>query len=149
MAYSLHIKPIRFMETYTVRHPVLREGRPISSCAFNGDDLDSTLHIGGFVQNNLVAVASFMKNNHPVHKLENAYQLRGMAVIKKHQGNGFGKILLNFGETFLLNRQVCLLWLNARENAVPFYKNLEYNIIGNVFDIPLIGNHYTMFKKLK
>ncbi|GAL68931.1 hypothetical protein JCM19301_2950 [Jejuia pallidilutea] len=37
-------------ETYPVRHPVLRTGKPIETCAFNGDDLPSTMHIGLFIK---------------------------------------------------------------------------------------------------
>lgn len=149
MADIIQIKPISSKETYAVRHPVLREGRPISSCAFEGDNANTTIHYGGFMKNKLVAVASFMKNNHATHKLENAYQLRGMAVLKKYQGNGFGKILLNFVETSLSGKQISILWMNAREIAIPFYKKLGFEVIGNVFDIPEIGNHYTMHKKIK
>lgn len=149
MGYDLQIKYIGLKETYAVRHPVLREGKPISSCAFKGDDLDTTIHIGGFHHNNLIAVATFMKNGHHIHLFKNAYQLRGMAVIQNHQGKRVGKILLNFGETSLVKKQISILWMNAREKAVPFYKKLGFKVIGNVFDIPEIGNHYVMFKKLK
>lgn len=37
---------------------------------------------------------------------------------------------------------------NARENAVKFYSNLGYQIIGDAYDIKDIGLHYRMFKNL-
>ena len=64
MTDSIQIKEISSLETYSVRHPVLREGRPIEDCSFDGDDLSTTFHLGLFYEDVLVGVASFMKNNH-------------------------------------------------------------------------------------
>jgi len=41
-----------------------------------------------------------------------------------------------------------LLWFNAREVALSFYKNLEYEVMGSIFDIPKVGPHYRMKKEL-
>jgi ribosomal protein S18 acetylase RimI-like enzyme len=144
----LEIRPIRAEETYAVRHPVLRTGKPIDSCAFAGDDLPTTFHLGCFDQAKLIGVASFLENGHSLHHFTNAGQLRGMAVLNEYQGKGVGKILLTFGEKRLLEKQIDLVWMNAREIAVPFYQCCGYVKIGNVFDIAGVGNHYVMYKKL-
>ena len=57
------IKQISSVETYIVRHPVLREGRPIEDCTFDNDDLETTLHFGLYTNNDLVGVATFLLNN--------------------------------------------------------------------------------------
>lgn len=147
--HSLKLKTITAQETLTVRHPILREGKPISSCVFNGDTLDTTFHIGGFHKDNLIAVATFVKNPQQNYNFKKAYQLRGMAVLQNYQSKGFGKILLNFGISTLIEMKISTLWMNARENAIPFYKKLGFATIGNVFDIPEVGNHYIMYKELK
>lgn len=36
------IKKIAAAETYSVRLPVLRKGKPIESCRFDGDDLETS-----------------------------------------------------------------------------------------------------------
>ena len=38
-----NIKKISATETFLVRHPVLRAGKPIESCHFDGDDLETLL----------------------------------------------------------------------------------------------------------
>lgn len=43
-----NIKKITDLETYSVRHVVLRKGKPIETCRFEGDDLPSTSHFGYF-----------------------------------------------------------------------------------------------------
>lgn len=148
MELGLQINSISAPETYPVRNPVLRPGKPIEFCVFEGDDLSTTFHLGGFYKNRLVAVVTFMEQNRLDHGLKNAGQVRGMAVLKEYQGKGFGKLLLNFGEKLLLDRQIKAVWMNAREIAVPFYKNCGYTIRGKAFTIPGIGNHFVMIKNL-
>ena len=97
MTDSIQIKEISSLETYSVRHPVLREGRPIEDCSFDGDDLSTTFHLGLFYEDVLVGVASFMKNNHVLFLDDNQYQLRGMAVLKTYQGKQLGDILFLHG----------------------------------------------------
>lgn len=145
---SIQIQLISSKETYTVRHPVLREGRPIETCRFEGDDLDTTFHLGLFLNKELVGVASFMKNNNVIFTEQHQYQLRGMAILKQHQGLGFGDQLLKHGEQLLKDKNTALLWFNAREIAVNFYKKNNYQILGNAFEITGIGTHYVMFKKM-
>ena len=38
------IKNISANETFLVRHPVLRAGKPIENCKFDGDELETTQH---------------------------------------------------------------------------------------------------------
>ncbi|MCG2460506.1 GNAT family N-acetyltransferase [Flavobacteriaceae bacterium F89] len=148
MDTGLQINSISAAETYPIRQPVLRPGKPLASCVFDGDDFPTTFHLGGFYKNRLVAVATFMEHNQLDHKSKIAVQVRGMAVLKEYQGRGFGKLLLNFGEKLLLDRRIKTVWMNAREIAVPFYKNCGYNTIGKAFIIPGIGIHFVMLKNL-
>jgi GNAT superfamily N-acetyltransferase len=145
---SIEIKKISSTETYSVRHPVLREGRPIEDCKFEGDDLESTFHLGLFYDNVLVGVASYMKNNLDLFSDEHQYQLRGMAVLKTHQGKQLGDALFKYGEILLKTKNVSLLWFNAREIALNFYKRNSCHIIGQPFEIKGIGTHNVMFKNI-
>ena len=145
---NFSIKKISTIETYPVRHPVLRAGRPLEDCKFDHDDLETTFHLGLFEKNHLIGVATFLKNNSSSFPESNQYQLRGMAVLDHFQGKGLGAQLLNYAETELKLSQAELLWFNARERAVPFYSKLGYKTTGNTFDIKGIGTHYLMFKKL-
>ena len=148
MTDVIQIKEISSLETYAVRHPVLREGRPIEDCRFDGDDLPTTFHLGLFYEDILVGVASFMENNHEFFSDEHQYQLRGMAVLKIYQGKQLGDALFKQGETHLKAKNVTLLWFNAREIAVNFYKRNGSEIIGEPFEIKGIGKHFMMYKKI-
>lgn len=142
---DFNIKPISAQETYLVRQPVLREGRPISDCAFEGDEESSTLHLGLYFKNKLIGVATFLKNSNPVFSEKEQYQLRGMAVLKEFQKKGLGKLLLLKGEQQLMQKSD-LIWLNGRERAVNFYKSNGYSAVGEPFLIENIGLHCIMVK---
>lgn len=142
------IKEITSGETFSVRHPVLREGKPIESCAFEGDNLSSTKHFGLFVDENLTAVVSVYQNNSSIFKNQNQFQIRGMAVLKDFQKKGFGEELVLCCEDYIKSKNGELIWFNARENAVPFYKKLGYEVFGEQFEIENVGIHYIMKKEM-
>ena len=145
---NISIKQINAKGTYPVRHPVLRAGRPIEDCEFSGDDLETTIHLGLYLDNTLAGVATFLKQDNTIFNTTLQYQLRGMAVLKKHQGKRLGEALLKHGETLLKKKGATLLWFNARVIAVPFYKRNGYTIIGDSFEIPKVGTHFVMYKTL-
>ena len=96
----------------------------------------------------MIGICSFYKNSHPDISETSQYQLRGMAILKAHQGKGIGKIILTHGEQLLKVQHVKIIWCNAREIAVNFYKKNGYQTIGQSFNIKDIGLHYVMYKVL-
>ncbi len=142
------IKKIDYNATFAVRHPVLRAGKPIESCFFEGDDLESTLHLGLFDVDKLVGVISVFKNKSTTFKASLQFQIRGMAVLKEYQAFGYGKKLLQSAEALIVAQKGELIWFNAREKAVPFYQKSGYIIEGKPFEIKDIGIHYIMFKQI-
>lgn len=143
------IKKINSVQTYSIRHEVLRKGKPIKTCKFKGDDDEYTTHFGSFFEDNLVGVISIFKENNILFTESNQFQIRGMAVLEEFQGKGLGAELVKKAENHCLNLNTNLIWFNARENAVPFYKKLNYKIIGNSFLIPDVGIHFVMYKKIQ
>ena len=55
------IKEITATDTYAVRQPVLRSGKPIENCHFPGDDLPTTKHFG-LQTDQLIGVISLFEN---------------------------------------------------------------------------------------
>lgn len=142
------IKLINSKDTYKVRHSILRTGKPIASCVFDNDDLKTTFHLGLYVNNQIIGICSFFKNNHNMLLQEPQYQLRGMAILKAYQGHGFGHKILDYGENLLREKKVKTVWCNARKSALPFYTKQGYQILGEPFIIVDIGLHYLMHKTL-
>lgn len=145
---KFYIREISSQETFKVRHPVLRQGRPIEDCAFEGDELETTIHLGLYINEQLISVATFLSNKNDIFPEIRQYQLRGMAVLKSYQGQQLGQYILKHGEQLLTEKRVVRVWLNAREHAVNFYKNNHYQIVGQPFEINKVGMHYVMTKRL-
>ena len=72
-----------------------------------------------------------------------------MATHKDYQHQGLGKVILDRAEQLLSQKNVDILWCNARVVALNFYRKSGYQIIGEEFDVHLIGPHFVMFKNLK
>ena len=144
----MEIKKISSLETYPVRHEVLRKGKPIETCQFKGDDDENTVHFGLFLEDKLVGIISTFKENNILFPELNQVQIRGMAVLEAFQGKGFGAELVKAAENHCINFNANLIWFNARENAVSFYKKLGYTSIGDSFLIPDVGIHFAMYKKI-
>lgn len=89
-ADSVSIKQINHTETYPVRQIILRPGRPLETCFFQGDELETTIHFGLFMGEKLVGIISLFKNNSPLFSQENQYQIRGMAVLEEYQNMVLG-----------------------------------------------------------
>lgn len=142
------LKKITSRETFPVRHPVLRPGLPEDSCIFAGDDLETTVHFGLYDNEDIAGVISVFRAANPAFTDELQFQIRGMAVLPQHQKKGFGEQLVQHAEEYVKQAGGNLIWFNAREAATGFYKKTGYHITGSPFDIPGVGTHYVMYKRL-
>lgn len=141
------IREISAEETYKVRQQVLRPGRPIRECFFEGDLEAETFHLGYFIGEQLAGVATYVPRKNDFFDTPFQYQLRGMAVLPEFRKMQIGEKLLFKGEEILKNKdREILLWFNAREVAVDFYKKYGYRTIGNSFMIPNVCMHIVMYK---
>src|SRR5688500_390742 len=95
------IKLITSAETISVRHPVLRPGKPVDSCRFEGDDLTTSTHLGLFKDNYLIGIISIFEVKSTLFNDERQFQRRGMAVLEEHQKKGFGEKLVHYAEQYL------------------------------------------------
>jgi predicted GNAT family N-acyltransferase len=143
---------IRFIQAddvLAIRNEVLREGRlTLDECRFMNDDAENTFHLGYFDNDQLACVASF----HPVAYKDfpgKAYQLRGMATLESNRGKGYGNQLVNFAIVYMRGQKVNYIWCNARKKAVPFYKNLGFEIISDEFEVSGIGPHNVLYLKIQ
>ncbi len=142
------IKNITVSETFLVRQPVLRPGKALKSCEFEGDNLETTNHFGLFIDEKLIGIVSVFYNKNATFISPNQFQIRGMAILPKFQKQGFGQKLVNHCEEYIQDQKGTLIWFNARENAVSFYEKLHYKKIGDPFLIADIGLHYLMKKEM-
>ncbi|WP_235942507.1 GNAT family N-acetyltransferase [Salinimicrobium oceani] len=142
------IQRISAEETYPVRQQVLRPGRPLRECFFEGDLEKDSFHLGYFHEGNLAGVATYVARKNDLFETSLQFQLRGMAVLPQFRKKNIGEKLLLEGETLLRQTETSILWFNAREVAVEFYKKYGYHTVGEAFMIPNVCIHIVMYKNL-
>ena len=76
-------------------------------------------------------------------------QIRYMAVDANYQGKGLGKLIVSKLEEEARNINLHTVELQARENAVEFYKSQGYVVKETSFKLWDIIQHYLMTKEIK
>lgn len=133
-----------FEEILPLRHRILRTGMPLESAIFPEDRDADTIHYGAFLNDECVVCLTLIKST---WDKKPAWQLRGMATAKEHQGEGFGGQLIRFAEADVKSVQgPTLLWCNARLAAVPFYERNGWEIASEMFEVPIFGPHHKMIR---
>ena len=140
----MEVLRIKAIATYAIRHKMLRPSGTVEDCMFQGDHDELTFHLGAFVDKKLVSVASFYFEKHPAFSEAYQYRLRGMATLPEYQGQGYSSALLRTAFPVIKQNQCSLLWCNAREKALGFYKKVGFIATGELFSIPNIGKHMLM-----
>ncbi len=140
------IKEISAEETYAIRLEILRNGSDLP-VAFLGDFDADTFHLGIFENDDLKGISSFMKTTNKLFE-EPQYQLRGMATLPNVRGKGFAKQMLQYAINLLREKQISILWCNARAIALDFYSRFGFAQKGEPFEIQQIGVHYKLYKKI-
>lgn len=114
---------------HDLRRRVLRDDDATIDVENRGDELPTTVHLGGYLLERLVVGASFFEVPAPFDPTGAAYQLRYMATDFDVRGRGLGSRLLAHAFAVLAPRGVTLLWANARTSAVDFYVATGWRVL--------------------
>jgi GNAT superfamily N-acetyltransferase len=79
---------------------------------------------------------------------DHSAQIRSIAVSELYRGKGYGKVVMAALEDEAKNRGVTRLFLHARENAIPFYLSLDYEILEKTHLLFNEIQHFSMEKYL-
>jgi|TARA_B110000495_G_C22913474_1_gene533490 ribosomal protein S18 acetylase RimI-like enzyme len=131
---------IEFKSYYYFRWLYLR--KPLNKkLGSEKDSLESkSIHRMITYQNKIIAVGRF----HEILKLK--YQIRYFAVDEKFRRKNIGSLLMKTLEADIRNKGGRFIILNARENAIDFYKSLNYSIIKKTNLLFGKIQHYEMMK---
>ncbi len=137
-------------ETMDLRQRILRPDQDITVCKYVEDFLSSTFHVGILdVNEKIISSGTFIaEKNNLFPDVLKPYRLRGMATDIHFQRQGCGRLIITYALHELENMQCDLLWFNARVSAELFYQKLGFKSDTTIFDIPTIGPHKIMYKRL-
>ncbi len=143
----MKIEEIPSQQTLALRNEILRPGKDVSTCLFEGDDALDTRHFGALDdEGHLVGVVSVYRTGHQAFQQESAWQIRAMATSRAYRGQGVGSLLLAAAENYARGSGASVIWANARSSAIGFYTKAGYSVISEEFMIDGIGPHYLIVK---
>lgn len=148
MPTSHQLRRITAEETRPLRQRVLRPHQPPEAMVYPGDDHPDTLHLGAYMGEQQVGVASLYREAPPGEVDPAAWRLRGMAVAPELQGAGFGRALLERCVEHATEQGGTRVWCNARTSAARFYTVMGFAVVGDEFELPGIGPHHVMVRSL-
>lgn len=145
------VEKISAADTFAIRQQVLRPNWTVEQCQFEGDQDETTFHIGGVKEGVLVGIATMMRDSSAELAAvgTDQYRLRGMAVLPEYRDQRIGRSILDECIQEVRLREGNLFWCNARIKAARFYTAAGFSKASETtFDIPGAGLHFLMFKQL-
>ena len=133
----------QFEAYYLLRYKVLRKPWKQPPGSEKDNQEETSIHAMACDEhNNVVGVCRLQYNS------ETEAQLRFMGVKENTQGLGIGKMLITYMEEKARRQGSKKMILQARENAVDFYKKCGYSVTEKTFLMWGQIQHYLMEKHL-
>jgi ABC-type nitrate/sulfonate/bicarbonate transport system ATPase subunit/predicted N-acetyltransferase YhbS len=131
---GVRIDAVAAAATHDLRRRVLREGTPSDVVGFPGDDAPSTVHLAAHdAHGRIVGVVTMLDAPCPHRPDVAARQLRGMAVDPALRRRGVGQLLIGALVERARGDGADVLWANARDTALDFYRRAGFDAVGEGF----------------
>lgn len=127
------IRQVTAADVHPLRLEVLRAGMANRTVVFDGDDDPDTVHLAAFdADDRMIGTSTWLRRPCIHEPTDRAVQLRGMATRVDLQSRGVGSALLRAGFSHWTN-DAELVWANARDAALPFYRRHGFATRGTGF----------------
>ncbi len=133
------IRKIGPSSTLELRRAILRPHLEINDCRQEGDSDPTTQHLGAYIGNDLVGVASVYSAAVPTLPEVDGWRLRGMAVGEAARNRNIGEELLLTAIQYAREQGGTVFWCYSRVSAIGFYEKYGFTGSGEVFDFPNVG----------
>ncbi|KAI1303163.1 putative acetyltransferase [Halotydeus destructor] len=137
---------------YELRFDVLRRpwNQPEGSERLPDDlEQETVLHAAAFAgQTGEIVGCARLHPTNEYYADRTVGRVRVVAVKPSHQGKGIGRALMTYLESQAINSGLNEIILEAREDAIEFYKAIGYRVIEKSFLLYGIVQHWTMQKRI-
>lgn len=143
------VKQILADQTRPLRHLVLWPHiENESDCVIDIDNREDAIHLGAFLDNNIVGVCSLFRMESPRLEHPKQYRLRAMATHPDVRGMHAGQAIVEHAIEQIRSMGYDVLWCDARKIALGFYEKMGFTIIDEWYEVRNIGPHKTAFIEL-
>lgn len=149
MTPAIIIQPVTARDLLPLRHALLRPHQPEETCVFPGDNDPTTIHLGAFMLDEMIGIASLYQESHKTITAGSGFRLRGLAIKDALRRRGYGQALLQAVEEQAQAQGADYLWANARITALDFYAKAGYSIGEEEFIVPGVGPHRLVRRDFK
>jgi GNAT superfamily N-acetyltransferase len=140
---DLDIRPIAVAETRALRQAVLRPTMTQEQLGLH--EAPDAYAVGAYEDEQLVAVGFVA----PDGAAPGSWRVRGMATAPDRRGRGTGTWILAALIRHATEHGASRIWCNARVPARGLYERAGFRVISAEFEVPEIGPHYVMEKRLR
>ena len=123
---------------------MLRPGGSEADTRWPGDDARDAGHLAIRSGDAVLAVASVIREPHPVDPRAGDWRLRGMATDPAFRRRGYGGLLAQACVEHARQHGGRRVWLHARPNAIVLYERAGFAVQSEEFDVPGLGPHVRM-----
>lgn len=149
-ALNRRIAELSAEETHGLRLAVLRADTLTKDVSFVEDTWPGVVHLGLYEGEELIGTSSWIPRPWAGEPDSAAVQLRGMATLQGAQGTGVGTELLRAGIDRAAAAGAALVWANARDAALAFYRRHGFEVIGEGFvDATTQLPHHVLIHRLR
>lgn len=142
------VLPVPPQKIYPLRQSILRPDRSYEFSIYPADSIPTTLHLGAFLENELVGIASVYLESAPDNPKPNSWRLRDMGVVKGSRHRGCGRALLKSAIEYINSQRGSFFWCYARSTAIGFYQAHGFHLRDQAFELPGFGQRYFMWRDL-
>ena len=129
----IRVEVVEQARTRDLRRSVLRPDQP-ADAPLPGDELPDAVHIAAIEDGAVLGTCFVYPDPCPwLPDRPDAWHLRQMATAEGHRSRGVGSAVLDAAIEYVRARSGRLLWCNAREPAVEFYRRHGLMTHGAVF----------------
>jgi len=143
---KIEFKNVSLKEIRKLRKIYLYSNNLSNLSNYKEDTYKKTKHYGIFKDHKLVSGLTLIENTKDLK--EKDVQIRGMFTIKSEMKKGYGSMLIENVIIKSKQKNIQNIWCNARISALKFYKKNKFIEVGEKFNIPLVGYHKKLARKL-
>jgi predicted GNAT family N-acyltransferase len=121
--------------TRALRRRILRPELPLDA-ALPGDDIPNAWHVAAWLDDSVASTCFIYPDPcpwRPEVEAASSWHLRQMATAEHARGQGAGQAVIDAVIEYLDTHQAKLVWCNARETAVEFYRRCGFRGEGELF----------------